>query len=135
MAERLPVVGGDAAAWGTILNGFLGVSLNPDGTLKLVVSVKTNDYILALADIDTVVEMNKASAINLTVPPNSSVAIPVGTIIEVFQVGVGQVTIAPGSGVTIRSPGGKLKLSGQYSSASLRKRGTDEWVVCGDVTT
>jgi hypothetical protein len=31
---RLPVVAGDSNAWGTILNAFLGVAHNADGTLK-----------------------------------------------------------------------------------------------------
>ena len=30
----LPVVGGDSGNWGTILNGFLEVSLNQDGTIQ-----------------------------------------------------------------------------------------------------
>lgn len=34
MAQRLPVVGGDDNDWGSILNGFLGVSHNADGTLS-----------------------------------------------------------------------------------------------------
>jgi hypothetical protein len=33
MSQRLPVVGSDNGTWGTVLNGFLGVSLNSDGTL------------------------------------------------------------------------------------------------------
>lgn len=32
--SRLPIVGGDSDVWGEILNDFLSVSLNPDGTLK-----------------------------------------------------------------------------------------------------
>lgn len=97
-------------------------------------NIQTNDYTLVLGDGYKVVEMNKATAVNLTVPPNSSVAFPIGTIIEVFQYGAGQVTVVPGSGVTIRSPVGKLKISGQYSSAALRKRATDEWVLVGDIS-
>ena len=31
---RLPVPQGDAGSWGTILNDFLSVEHNPDGTLK-----------------------------------------------------------------------------------------------------
>lgn len=31
---RLPTVGGDVGGWGTILNDFLGVSLNADGTIQ-----------------------------------------------------------------------------------------------------
>src|SRR5487761_1340357 len=33
MANRLPIVGGDDGYWGAILNDFLNVSHNPDGTL------------------------------------------------------------------------------------------------------
>lgn len=36
MTERLPVVGTDTDTWGTVLNGFLGVAHNADGTLKNV---------------------------------------------------------------------------------------------------
>lgn len=32
MAQRLPTVGGDSGAWGTILNGYLSVEHNADGT-------------------------------------------------------------------------------------------------------
>jgi hypothetical protein len=44
MAERLPVVGGDAGNWGTILNGFLQVSHAADGTLNssVVGATQTN---------------------------------------------------------------------------------------------
>ncbi|HEV2412591.1 MAG TPA: hypothetical protein VGS28_02170 [Candidatus Saccharimonadales bacterium] len=31
---RLPTVGGDNGTWGTVLNGFLEVSLNQDGTIQ-----------------------------------------------------------------------------------------------------
>ncbi|HEV2412580.1 MAG TPA: hypothetical protein VGS28_02110 [Candidatus Saccharimonadales bacterium] len=34
MTARLPVPGGDSGAWGTVLNGFLSVSLNSDGTIQ-----------------------------------------------------------------------------------------------------
>jgi len=34
MAERLPIPGGDDGTWGDILNSFLEVSLNGDGTLQ-----------------------------------------------------------------------------------------------------
>src|ERR1035437_7642363 len=34
MTPRLPVVGADLGAWGTIINYYLGASHNADGTLK-----------------------------------------------------------------------------------------------------
>jgi Pectate lyase superfamily protein len=42
---RLPTVGGDSSAWGTILNSFLGVAHNADGSLKnLFYNVKDPAY-------------------------------------------------------------------------------------------
>lgn len=90
-------------------------------------------YTFVLTDVSKVIEMNNAAANTVTVPPNSSVAFPVGTVIELLQYGAGQTTIAAGSGVTIRSAGAKLKLSGQYSGGALRKIATDEWALVGDL--
>lgn len=92
-------------------------------------------YTLVDDDRGKVVEISNASANTLTVPPNASVAFPVGTIVEVRQMGAGQTTLTPGSGVTLRSRGSALKIAGQYGSATLHKRATNEWVVAGDVTT
>lgn len=105
------------------------------GTSSTTVTANTQTgttYTLVLADAGKVVEMNNASANTLTVPPNSSVAFPVGTVLEVCQIGAGATTVAAGSGVTIRTPS-TLILRAQYSTAALRKRATDEWILSGDV--
>ena len=91
-------------------------------------------YTLALTDDGKIVEMNNASANTLTVPPNSSVAFPVGAQILVLQTGAGQTTLAAGAGVTINSKDGNLKLSAQWCAATLIKRATDSWVVVGDLS-
>ena len=77
--------------------------------------------------------MDVGSANNLTVPPNGSVAFPIGTQIIITQLGAGQTTIVAGSGVTILSSGGKLKIADQYSGATLIKRNTNEWVLFGNL--
>lgn len=100
----------------------------------LTINAQTGSYTLVLGDVGKVVEVTSASATNVTVPQNSSVAFPIGTVIEVCQMGAGQVTIVQGTGSTLRASNG-LKVRAQYSSASLRKRATNEWVVSGDVTT
>lgn len=91
-------------------------------------------YTLVLTDAGKMVTMTNASSNTLTVPPNSSVAFPTNTRIDLIQYGAGQTTIAAGSGVTIYSSGSKLKLTGQYSGASLWKKSTDTWVLIGDIT-
>lgn len=89
-------------------------------------------YTFVMSDSGEFVTLSNASAITATVPPNSSVAFPVGTQINMVQLGAGQVTVAAGAGVTIRSQGSKLKLNGQYSAATCVKIATDEWVLVGN---
>jgi hypothetical protein len=98
------------------------------------INTQTASYTLVLGDADKIVEMNVSSANNLTVPPNSSVAFATGAKIDLIQYGSGQTTVVAGSGVTIRSKGAALKILGQYSGATLYKRGTDEWVLIGDLS-
>jgi hypothetical protein len=88
-------------------------------------------YTLLLIDDSKVVTLSNASAITLTIPTNASVAFPIGSQVNLVQLGAGQVTVA-GAGVTIRSQGSKLKLNGQYSAATLLKIATDEWVLVGN---
>ena len=89
-------------------------------------------YTLVLADAHKLVTLSNASAITATVPPNSSVAFEIGDQVNLLQLGAGQVTVAAGSGVTLRSQGSKLKLNGQYSTATLVKIASDEWVLLGN---
>jgi hypothetical protein len=103
-------------------------------TNKLIVTNRqTASYTLVLGDADKLVEINNASANNLTVPLNSSVAFATGTQILLAQYGAGQTTIVATSGVTIRSNGAKLKLNAQYSGATLVKIDTNEWYLFGDI--
>lgn len=86
-----------------------------------------------LALRDGLIEANSGSAFTITIPTNSTTAYPVGTSIDVLQVGSGQITIAGDTGVTVNGTPG-LKLRTQWSSATLFKRATDSWVVLGDLT-
>jgi hypothetical protein len=100
----------------------------------VVTNRQTASYTLALGDSNDLVEMNVATANNLTVPLNSSVTFPIGTKIDIAQYGAGQTTVVATGGVTVRSAGGALKLAVQYSGATLVKIGTDEWYLFGDIT-
>ena len=100
----------------------------------VVTNRQTASYTLALTDVNDLVEMNVATANNLTVPLNSSIAFPIGTKIDIAQYGAGQTIVVATGGVTIRSAGGALKLAAQYSGGSLVKIGTDEWYLFGDIT-
>ena len=98
------------------------------------VNAQTASYTLVLGDMFKLVTMSNASANNLTIPPNSSVAFPLMTRIDVAQVGAGQTTLVEGSGVTINSKSGNKKITGQYSAATIIKTGTDTWLAIGDLS-
>jgi hypothetical protein len=67
---------------------------------RVAVNTRTASYTLALTDPGKVVEMNVATSNTLTVPPNSSVPIPVDSVVGVDQIGAGLTVIAAGAGVT-----------------------------------
>lgn len=94
-------------------------TVQSDGTVESVRS--TSSFTLALSDAGKVLEAESASPLTITVPPTASVAFLDDTMIEVSQTGAGQVTIAPGAGVTLRNSAG-LKTRAQWSSLGLRKR-------------
>lgn len=99
------------------------------------ISTKASSYTLGVTDRGKIIEMNSSSANNLTIPTNANAAFPIGTQITIVQLGTGQTTIAAAAGVTIRSLAGALKIAAQYGAASIVKRGTDEWVAFGSLTT
>lgn len=85
-------------------------------------------YTLVLADAsNTLIRINNAAAITLTVPTNASVAIPIGSVISVEQQGAGIITVTPAGGVTINTTA--RKSWGQNAVIQLIKLGTDVWNV------
>lgn len=89
---------------------------------------------LALTDSEKMLNCSSGSAIVLTVPPNSSVAFPLGTQILVDRASTGAVSVSPGSGVTIQSVAGKRSIALQYDLATLIKIGTDTWRLAGSLS-
>jgi hypothetical protein len=99
---------------------------------KLNRTVSTNpqsgSYQIVVGDAFKLIEMNGGGT--LTILDSASFAN--GTTIEVLQTSDSQVLIA-GSGFTPDSTPG-LKLRAKWSSATLLKRGTNSWVVMGDLS-
>jgi len=95
-------------------------------------------YTFVLADNGKLVTASNASAQTYSIPTNASVAYPIGTQINIIQIGAGQVTInAVTSGTTTISSTGATatapKLRAQFSSATCIKAATDLWYVVGDI--
>jgi hypothetical protein len=97
-----------------------------------VIETKSDTYTLVLADAGKLIRCTKATSMSIIVPLNSAAAYSVGQRIDIMQYGAGQVTISGDTGVTVRAtPTNKLRAT--YSTASIIKIATDEWVLAGDV--
>ena len=109
----------------------------PVATIALNAQTGTT-YTLVLADASKLVTCSNAAAIAVSIPTNATAAFAIGTIINIQQIGAGQVTIAavtPGT-TTVTSTGGTAaspKTRVQYSAATCIKTATDAWTVVGDI--
>ncbi len=101
--------------------------------IPVEISLKSTSYSLTTSDANKLIEMNSSSANTVTIPSNSTAAIPVGTRVEVVRRGTGSTQILAAGGVTIRSLVGTY-ISGQYGCATLVKRAANEWYVFGDLS-
>jgi hypothetical protein len=96
-------------------------------------------YTFVLADADNkLVTASNASAQTYSIPTNATTAFPIGTQLNIIQIGAGQVTVdAVTSGTTtIVSTGATAaspKCRAQYSAITLIKRDTDYWYAIGDI--
>ena len=102
----------------------------------VTISTKTaSPYVILTSDKNSVIEMNLSTANIVNVPTNATTAFPVGTVINIVQYGAGKTQVVastPGTTSVRATPGNYLRA--QYSTASLIKRGTDEWYLIGDLS-
>jgi len=125
----------DGSNWTAVTLGTSGAAgANGNWSTAQVVNAKTSTtYTLAATDAGNLVTLNNASAITLTVPQDSAVTIPVGTYVDLMQLGVGQVTVAAGTGATLYVSGVTAKARAQYSRLGVQKISANTWVVFGDL--
>jgi len=104
-----------------------------DTTLSFNAQTGTT-YTLVIGDLGKMVTLSNASGITLTVPPS---VFATGNQINIQQIGVGQVTLAQGAGVTITSTGATAsapKLRARYSAATIICTGSNTFTVVGDLS-
>lgn len=111
-----------------VINGAtIGTSI-----INLTLNAQTGTvYTPILTDNGKLVTLSNASAIVLTVAPNSTYAFATGAQVNIQQIGAGAVTVAAGAGVTINGTGTALRA--QWSAATLVKTATDVWTLIGDL--
>ena len=128
MASGFPAATGDVLT-STMFNGLTSFTVG---------TAQTADYTPVLNDqYQALIQMNKATAINFTIPTNASVAYPVGTALTVLNIGAGALTIkAVTSGTTTVLSAGAVAAQptlAQYKTAVCIKTATDTWYVVGGI--
>lgn len=93
---------------------------------------------LVLTDLrNKFIRYASTSNVAVTIPLNSSVAFPIGAVINVIKTGAtGIVTIAGAGGVTVSSTGAapaSPTITKAFSAASCIKVATDTWYVIGNI--
>ena len=123
----------------TLTNKTLTAPNLNDPKVNLAFDAQTGTtYTAVLSDNGQVITMNNASANTLSIPTNASVAYPIGTQINVLQIGAGQTTIqAVTSGTTVilstAATAAAPKIRARYGMATCIKAATDTWYVVGDI--
>ena len=128
MATGFPSATGDVLS-AAMFNGLVTFTVGSD---------QTADYTAVLTDqYQTLVPMNKASAVAFKIPTNASVAFPVGTCITILNKGAGTCTIsATSSGTTTVLSAGAVAASptlAQYKSAACIQTAVNVWYVVGAI--
>lgn len=83
---------------------------------------------IVLTDNNNIIRGNSASALVYTIPADATVAWPDQAIVSLYQMGVGAVSFAAGTGVTLRSPSG-IAASVQYGVVAALRIGANEWTL------
>ena len=128
MATGFPAATGDVLS-AAMFNGLTSFTIGSD---------QTADYTAVLTDqYQTLVPMNKATAVAFKIPTDASVAFPVGTAITILNKGAGTCTIsAVTSGTTTILSSGATAASptlAQYKSAVCIKTAANTWYVVGAI--
>lgn len=127
------VVGPTGPTGPTGTTGATGSTGAAGGGIAAINAQTGTTYTLVAGDLNDLVTLSNAGGITLTVPPSVFSA---NDVINIAQIGAGQVTFAQGAGVTITSTGASAsapKLRAQYSSASVICTASNTFLVVGDL--
>lgn len=144
LGSALGTIGTNTAAIGSV-SGTVGTAVtnvsNLSGTVTNLVTQPFGtvavSYVIGTADANKLLKITSSTAVTMTLPPNGSVAFPVGQKVDFLQTGTGTVTFAVATSgtagtVTLRSTPSSI-IRTQYSAVTVIKIDTDEWALMGDL--
>ena len=133
--SRLPNVGGDTDTWGAVLNDFLGVAHNADGTLEVTATdvanvpaggITATDVQDAINQLDT----NKVDSSDALSPDGVTLEQsgttlrlrqPITSFIEITEMAAPSTPAANNARLFCRDNGGKTELCVMFSDGSIQQ--------------
>jgi hypothetical protein len=107
--------------------------VEPGAPIRATINAQTGtSYTVVLADENKLVTLNNAAAITVTLPRDSTVALPVGARVDFAALGVGLATFVAGTGATVVGTP-SLTTRARYSSVSAVKIAANSWLLVGDL--
>ena len=100
----------------TVVNGTV--------TSLLTENIKTANHTLELADRNKVVAFNGTNAQTVTIPADTTVNFPIGSVVYIARVNTGSLTLAAAGGVTVTRSG----TFGVGEEIYVRKRDANSWI-------
>jgi hypothetical protein len=111
--------------------------MNSIANLTVRAVTTTSDTFVAADADNKLITYSSTSATTITIPPNSSVAITTGSVINLIKIGAtSTITIVQGSGVTIASAGAistSPTITTTFKAASCIKVAADSWYIVGGI--
>jgi hypothetical protein len=110
------------------------LDLKSDEKISYVSESGTSRTISA-SDLYKVIHTSSGSAVTITIPDDTGdLLFPIGSYLEIRQMGAGQVTVSTTSPATAVAPDNAFKTRVQYSSIIIEKHQANSWYVTGDTT-
>ena len=120
----------DGSANWTIIDQTRGSAI----PLPMLFNAQTGaTYVPVLSDTGIMITMNNASANTVNIPDNSAVAYPIGTQLNIQQIGAGVTTIAAPGSDTLNSAGSLVAINGQWGVATALKMTATTWTLFGNL--
>ena len=111
--------------------------MNSIANLTVRAVTTTSDTFVTTDADNKLITYSNTGTTTVTIPPNSSVAITTGSVINLIKIGsTGTVSITQGAGVTIESTGTvstSPTITNTFGAVSCIKVSTDSWYVIGRV--
>lgn len=139
ISDLTTVVEGKQAALvsGTNIKAINGQSLLGAGNLTVsaepaaVVAEVTTARVAAIGDASKFITFDNEGASTYTIEPQSAVAWVVGTEIHVYRNAAGNLTLTPGSAVTLKAPSGGSLVLTNAMVVTLKLLASNSWAVIG----